>query len=64
MNTQSLKELLKQWMTARSYVKISTVSFKEWMTATFSLTNTDILLHKTNDGCIRVVKNKLALSKK
>ena len=56
-------------MTARSYVKISTnkintVSFKEWMTATFSLTNTDILLHKTNDGCIRVVKNRLALSKK
>ena len=30
--------VLKQWITARSPVKINTVSFKEWMTATISVT--------------------------
>ena len=28
-----LKELLKQWLTASSPVKINTVPLKEWMTA-------------------------------
>ena len=36
-----LKELLKQWMTARSPVKINTLSFNEWMTATLSMTKTN-----------------------
>ena len=37
-------------MTARYLVKINTVSFKEWMTVTRSVINTDILLQR-NDGC-------------
>ena len=37
-------------MTARSLVKINTLSFKEWMTFTRSVTNADILLQK-KDGC-------------
>ena len=50
INILLLKKLLKQWMTARSLVKINTVSFKEWMTVTRSVINTDILLQR-NDGC-------------
>ena len=45
-----LKELLNQWMTVRSPVKINTVSFKQLMTATLSVTKTDILLQR-KDGC-------------
>ena len=45
-----LKELLKQWMTARSPVKVNTVPFKEWMAATLSVTKTDTLLQR-KDGC-------------
>ena len=41
-NVLLLKELLKQWMTARSPVKLNTLSLKEWMTATLSVTKTDI----------------------
>ena len=37
-------------MTARSHVKINTLSFKEWATATLSMAKTDILL-ETKDGC-------------
>ena len=37
-------------MTARSLVKKNTVSFKEWMTAALSVTNTDIPLQR-KDGC-------------
>ena len=33
-----LKELLKKWMTVRSPVQINTVYFKEWVTATLSVT--------------------------
>ena len=36
-----LKELLKQCMVTRSTVRINTVFFKEWMTATLSMTKTD-----------------------
>ena len=49
-NILLLKKLLKQWMTARSLVKKNTVSFREWMTATLSVTNTYILLQR-KDGC-------------
>ena len=35
--------LLKQWVTLRSPVKINTVSFKEWMTATLFVTQADTL---------------------
>ena len=41
-----LKELPKQWMNARSLVKIIAVSFKEWVTATLSVTKTDTLLQR------------------
>ena len=41
-NVLIAKELLKQWMTARSPVKLNTLSLKEWMTATLSVTKTDI----------------------
>ena len=37
-------------MTATSHVKINTLSFKEWTTATLSMAKTDILL-ETKDGC-------------
>ena len=37
-------------MTARSRVKINTVFFKKWMTATLSATETDTLLQRV-DGC-------------
>ena len=50
INILLLKELMKQWMTARSPVKINTVTFKEWMTATLSVTKTDILLQR-KDSC-------------
>ena len=50
INILLLKKLLKQWMTARSLVKKNTVSFKEWMTAALSVTNTDIPLQR-KDGC-------------
>ena len=43
INILLLKKVLKQWMTARSLVKIITVFFKDWMTATLSVKNTDIL---------------------
>ena len=42
--------MLKQWVTARSPVKINTVSFKKWMPATLSVTKTDILFQR-KDGC-------------
>ena len=42
INILLLKKLLKQWMTARSPVKINTVSFKEWVSATLSMTKTDV----------------------
>ena len=45
-----LKELLKQWMTASSPVKINKVLFKEWMNATPTVTKTDTLL-QGSDGC-------------
>ena len=37
-------------MIARVLVKINTASFKEWMTATLSVTKADILFQK-NVGC-------------
>ena len=46
INTLLLKELLKQWMTARFLVKMNIVSFEEWVTATLSVTKTDILLQR------------------
>ena len=39
-----LKELLKQWMTASSPVKINIVPFKEWMNAKLTVRKADILL--------------------
>ena len=50
INILLMKKVLKQWMTARSLVKIITVSFQDWMTATLSVTNTVILLQR-KDGC-------------
>ena len=52
-------------MTARSPVKVNTISFKEQMTATLSVTKTDTLLQRV-DGCkwsgeinpVRAVLNK------
>ena len=38
-HTIAEKIVLKQWITARSPVKINTVSLKEWMTATISVTS-------------------------
>ena len=37
-------------MTARSHVKVNTLSFEEWTTATLSMAKTDILLER-KDGC-------------
>ena len=45
-----LKELLKQWMSKSSPVKMNTVPFKEWVTAILSVTKTDTLLQGM-DGC-------------
>ena len=45
-----LKELLKQWMTASSPVKINKVLFKERMNAIPTVTKTDTLL-QGSDGC-------------
>ena len=47
-NIPLLKELLKQRVTVRSIVKVNTVSFKEWMTATLSFTKIDTLLQREN----------------
>ena len=45
-NVLFLKQLLKQWMIARSHVKINAVSFKKWLTATFSMTKMNTLLQR------------------
>ena len=50
MNMLLPKELLKQWMATRSPLKLNTLSFKEWMTATLSVTKADIVL-QSKDGC-------------
>ena len=50
INIPLLKQSLRQWMTARSPVKVNTISFKEQMTATLSVTKTDTLLQRV-DGC-------------
>ena len=52
INILLLKELLKQWMTARSPVKLNKSSLKEWMTATLSV----ISYFKGRMAVIRVVK--------
>ena len=39
-----VKELLKQWMTARFLVKMNIVSYEDWVTAALFVTKTDILL--------------------
>ena len=44
INILLLKELLQQWMTARSPVKLNTLSLKEWVTAALFVTKTNILL--------------------
>ena len=44
INILLLKELLKQWLTASSPVKINTAPFKEWMNSILSVTKTDTLL--------------------
>ena len=44
INILLLKELLKQWMTARSPVKLNTLSLKEWVTAVLFVAKTNILL--------------------
>ena len=49
INIPLLKELFKQWITARSPVKVNTLSFREWMTGTLSVTKTDILLQRKDD---------------
>ena len=48
-NVLFLKKLLKQWMIARSHVKINAVSFKKWLTATFSVTKINTLLQRKHD---------------
>ena len=45
-----LKELLKQWMTASSPVKINIVPFKEWINAILTVTKTDTLLQGSDGG--------------
>ena len=49
-NVLFLKKMLKQWMIARSHVKINAVYFKKWLTATFSVTKINTLL-QSKDGC-------------
>ena len=44
------KKMLKQWMIARSHVKINAVYFKKWLTATFSVTKINTLLQRKH-GC-------------
>ena len=48
-NVLFLKKLLKQWMIARSHVKINAVSFEKWLTATFSVTKINTLLQRKHD---------------
>ena len=50
INILMLKELLKQWMSKSSPVKMNTVPFEEWVTAILSVTKTDTLLQGM-DGC-------------
>ena len=47
-----LREILKQWMTASSPIKINAEPFKEWMTAILSVTESDTLLSR--DGSMQL----------
>ena len=49
INILLLKELLKQWLTGSSPVKIHTGPLKEWMTTILSVTKTDTLLQGMDD---------------
>ena len=51
-NKYTIAEKIAQaskWVTAKSPVKINIISFKEWITATLSVTKADILLQR-KDG--------------
>ena len=50
VNIVLLEEILRQWMTARSPIKVNAEFFKEWMTAILSVTKTDTPLEGM-DGC-------------
>ena len=48
-NKYTIAEKIAQaskWVTAKSPVKINIISFKEWITATLSVTKADILLQR------------------
>ena len=50
INIVVLEEILKQWMTASSPIKIYTEPFKEWIIIILLVTKTDTLLQGM-DGC-------------
>ena len=54
INILLLKKLLKECKTVTFPIKINTISFKEWMTATLPLTKTDTFKGQT--AVIKVVK--------
>ena len=63
ISIELLEEILKQWKSVSSPIKLNTEPFNGWMTTIHSVTKLDTLLRRMDDCNESSERNKLPLKK-